>query len=152
MEKDVQVRRDIMRKFHRDQEAFPTLRAYNDYLEKLEIICYNLANDVDVDEANMLLEELRRPPVETSKPQRKTQKVEDTPYQHRPVSMLVDGPQVPPMNDKYLRAIRSFSSREVAGGFTAQLAISRALTEAFAGLFTRHERKPLQVKKEQVLL
>lgn len=141
VEKVTNVARDILNKFRRSQDKFPTLRAYNDHLEKLETVIYNLSNDLDIEETNTLLEELRTEASETSHEivniQRKHQKVKDTPYHHRSESLHTEGPTMPVLEEKYLRAVRTFSNREVAGGFTAQLAISRALGEAFNGLFTR---------------
>lgn len=143
VEKDIQVRRDILRKFNKSQDAFPTLRAYNDYLEKLETVIYNLANDIDIDDTNRLLDELRRPTDEKQdiiKQQQQKIQAKEVPYHHKSESIYADGPKMPIMNDDFLRAIRSFSIREVAGGFTPQLAISRALGEAFTGLFSRRSK------------
>lgn len=136
VEKDIQVRRDIIRKFNKNQDAFPDLRSYNDYLEKLETIIYNLSNDIDLDETNQLLDELRRPMADTISI--KQQQVKELPYYHRSDCLLCDGPDIPKIDDKYLKAMRSFSTREVAGGFTAELAINRALGEAFTNLFSQH--------------
>lgn len=140
VEKDIQVRRDILKKFNKYQDAFPTLRAYNDYLEKLETVIYNLANDIDPDETNRLLDELRNPTQE-SKADLKAdvKKVKEVAYYHNEdESLALDGPRLPTLDERYMAAaIRPFSTREIAGGFTAELAISRALSEAFTGLFNR---------------
>lgn len=138
VEKDIQIRRDILRKFTKNQDAFSSLRAYNDYLEKLETIIYNLSNDIDLDETNKLLDELRRPTTEgvTVKQQKQ---VKELPYYHKIETQTKnDGPELPPLEERYFRAIRSFSVREVAGGFTAELAINRAIGEALSNLFSRH--------------
>lgn len=37
-------------RFNKRPEDFPTLRAYNDYLEEVEDITFNLMNEVDVAE------------------------------------------------------------------------------------------------------
>lgn len=141
VEKDIQVRRDILRKFTKGQDAFPSLRAYNDYLEKLETVIYNLANDIDLEETNILLDELRRPALDSViVKQEQKDKIKDLPYHHKIESQLTDGPRLPNLDDKFSRAIRSFSTEEVAGGFTAKLAISRALGEAFSNLYTRRYR------------
>lgn len=137
MEKDIQVRRDLLRKFGRGQDSFPTLRAYNDYLEKLETVIYNLANDIDPDETTKMLEELRRPTTEPEKVKPKVQ-IKEKPYHHKVEKIECEGPDFPRLDERFVRAIRSISTREVAGGFTAQLAISRALGDAFGCLFSRH--------------
>lgn len=132
VEKDIQVRRDILRKFNRAQDAFPSLRAYNDYLEKLETIIYNLANDTDLDETNKLLDELRRPTTTVD-----VVTVRELPYHHKVESLDLSGPKMPRIDERFLKAIRSFSIREIAGGFTAELAINRAIGEAFTSLFNK---------------
>lgn len=139
VEKDIQVRRDILRKFNKNQDAFPSLRAYNDYLEKLETVIFNLANDIDPDETNKLLDELRMPVTDSViTKQAIKQQVKEVPYHHRTEFQENEGPKMPTLDEKFFRAIRSFSTREVAGGFTAELAINRALGEAFSNLFSRH--------------
>jgi len=137
VEKDIQVRRDILRKFNKGQDAFSSLREYNDYLEKLETVIFNLANDIDLDETNKLIDELRRPASNTiiSKPR---QQIKELPYYHKVEYITNDGPEIPKIDEKFLQAIRAFSTREVAGGFTAEIAINRALGEAFTSLFSRH--------------
>ncbi|XP_055809513.1 uncharacterized protein LOC129879808 [Solanum dulcamara] len=133
VEKDVQIRRDILRKFNESPDAFPTLRAYNDYLEKLETIIYNLANDIDIDETKRLLDELRRPK------EAKKEVVEEKkqPYFHKVEQEDLEGPDMPTIDNRYIKAIRTFSTQEVAGGFTAELAIRRAIKEAFSSLYRR---------------
>lgn len=139
VEKDIQVRRDILRKFNKSQDAFPSLRVYNDYLEKLETVIYNLANDIDLDETNKLLDELRRPTVSTKETiKEQKHKVKEVPYHHKPECVDLEGPEIPPIDSRYVKAIRAFSTQEIAGGFTAQLAISRAIKEAFSSLYSRH--------------
>lgn len=137
VEKDIQVRRDILRKFNKNQNAFTSLRDYNDYLEKLETVIYNLANNIDLDETNKLLDELRNPDLITSfksKPQVK----KELPYYHKIESMNVEGPNIPKIDEKFVRAMRAITTAEMAGGFTAELAINRALGEAFGNLFSKH--------------
>lgn len=137
VEKDIQVRRDILRKFNKNQEAFPTLRDYNDYLEKLETVIYNLANDIDLDETNKLLDELRRPNTAAA-PVKKQFQPKELPYHHKSIQLNNEGPTIQTIDAKYLKAIRSFSKRDLAGGFTSELAISRALGDAFTCLFSQH--------------
>lgn len=139
VEKDVQVRRDILRRFTKNQESFPSLRAYNDYLEKVETVIYNLANDIDPDETNKLLEELRRPDACMGQ-NKKDKQVKEVPYHHKPIKFDYDGPKIPKINERYYKATRPFSVREVAGGFTADLAINRALADAFMNLFSQFSR------------
>ncbi len=43
---------DRFRDFNKKEEDFGTLREYNDYLEMVEDIIFNLSNNVDVEETN----------------------------------------------------------------------------------------------------
>ncbi|KAL1710039.1 CDK-activating kinase assembly factor MAT1-domain-containing protein [Schizophyllum commune] len=47
VEKEVAVRRRIAREFNKRREDFVDLRAYNDYLEEVEDIAFNLIHDID---------------------------------------------------------------------------------------------------------
>lgn len=48
MNKELQTRRRIQNIYNKRQEDFPSLRAYNDYLEDVEDIIFNLIEGVDV--------------------------------------------------------------------------------------------------------
>jgi len=48
MNKELQVRRRIQNIYNKRQEDFPSLRAYNDYLEDVEDIIFSLIEGVDV--------------------------------------------------------------------------------------------------------
>ncbi|TDL27260.1 CDK-activating kinase assembly factor [Rickenella mellea] len=48
VEKEVAVRRRLAKEFNKRREDFTDLRAYNDYLEQVEDIMFNLINDIDV--------------------------------------------------------------------------------------------------------
>ncbi|KAL0140831.1 CDK-activating kinase assembly factor [Mucor lusitanicus] len=50
VEKEVRIRKRAARVFNKRAEDFPSLRAYNDYLEMVEDITFNLMNEVDVAE------------------------------------------------------------------------------------------------------
>ncbi|KAJ1941329.1 TFIIH/NER complex subunit, partial [Linderina pennispora] len=50
VEKEVRIRKRIAMTFNKRQEDFKTLNAFNDYLEMVEDITFNLLNDVDVQE------------------------------------------------------------------------------------------------------
>ncbi|KAL1931937.1 hypothetical protein VTP01DRAFT_8993 [Rhizomucor pusillus] len=50
VEKEVRIRKRVSKVFNKRPEDFPTLRAYNDYLEEVEDITFNLMNEVDVAE------------------------------------------------------------------------------------------------------
>ncbi|KAI0029728.1 CDK-activating kinase assembly factor MAT1-domain-containing protein [Vararia minispora EC-137] len=50
VEKEVAVRRRMAKEFNKRREDFPDLRSYNNYLEDVEDITFNLINDIDIPE------------------------------------------------------------------------------------------------------
>ncbi|KAH8041127.1 hypothetical protein HPB51_013787 [Rhipicephalus microplus] len=49
-----------MTDYNKREEDFETLRAYNDYLEEVETIIYNLANEIDVEATRRKVEQYKR--------------------------------------------------------------------------------------------
>lgn len=60
VEKDIDIRRRIVREFNKQEEEFSTLREYNDYLEDVETIIFNLVNGVDILATNKKIEAYKR--------------------------------------------------------------------------------------------
>ncbi|XP_044744866.1 CDK-activating kinase assembly factor MAT1 [Coccinella septempunctata] len=60
VEKEVDIRKRILRDFNRKEEDFKSLREYNDYLEEVETIIYNLCNNIDVIETNKKIEQYKK--------------------------------------------------------------------------------------------
>jgi CDK-activating kinase assembly factor MAT1 len=60
VEKELDIRRRILRDFNKREEDFPTLAEYNDYLENIESIIYNLSNNIDVVETHKRIEQYKR--------------------------------------------------------------------------------------------
>lgn len=60
VEKEVNIRKRILRDYNKREEDFATLNEYNDYLEEIETIIYNLANNIDVMETNKRIEQYKR--------------------------------------------------------------------------------------------
>lgn len=60
VEKEVNIRKRILRDFNKKEEDFSNLREYNDYLEEIESIIYNLANNIDVIETNKKIEQYKK--------------------------------------------------------------------------------------------
>lgn len=54
------IRRKILKDYNKREEDFETLRAYNDYLEEVETIIYNLANEIDVEATRRKVEQYKR--------------------------------------------------------------------------------------------
>lgn len=50
VEKEVAIRRRLAKEFNKCHEDFDDLRSYNDYLEEVEDIAFNLINNIDVPE------------------------------------------------------------------------------------------------------
>lgn len=50
VEKEVDIRRKVLRDFNKKETDFTTLQEYNDYLEEVEKIIFNLTNGIDVKE------------------------------------------------------------------------------------------------------
>ncbi|WFC95787.1 TFIIH/NER complex subunit [Malassezia brasiliensis] len=55
VEEEVAIRRRVAKLFNRRPEDFPSLKAYNDYLEEFEEITFNLVNKVDVEHTQQRL-------------------------------------------------------------------------------------------------
>lgn len=49
-----------MRDYNKREDDFETLREYNDYLEEVESIIFNLANDIDVEETKKKIEQYKK--------------------------------------------------------------------------------------------
>ncbi|KAI8847052.1 CDK-activating kinase assembly factor MAT1-domain-containing protein [Chytridium lagenaria] len=61
VEKEVQIRKRVGKYFNKRLEDFNgDLRKYNDYLEEVEEIMFNLINDVDVQATNERIERFRQ--------------------------------------------------------------------------------------------
>ncbi|XP_076684689.1 CDK-activating kinase assembly factor [Andrena cerasifolii] len=60
VEKEVNIRKRILRDFNKKEEDFANLREFNDYLEDIETIIYNLANNIDVIEMNKKIDQYKK--------------------------------------------------------------------------------------------
>lgn len=60
VEKEVDIRRKILRDYNKREEDFASLREYNDYLEEVEDIIYKLSNDINVDALKRQVEQYRK--------------------------------------------------------------------------------------------
>lgn len=60
VEKEVDIRRRLLKDYNKKEEDFETLREYNDYLEQVETIIFNLANDIDVDEMKKKVDQYKK--------------------------------------------------------------------------------------------
>jgi len=60
VEKELDIRRRILRDFNKKEDDFKTLLDYNDYLEEIETIIFNLANNVDVESTKRKIEQYKK--------------------------------------------------------------------------------------------
>lgn len=60
VEKEVDIRRRVLRDFNKKEEDFNSLREYNDYLEEVESIVYNLSNNIDIIGTNKKIEQYKK--------------------------------------------------------------------------------------------
>ena len=59
VDKEVDIRRRILRDFNKKEEDFDTLGEYNDYLEMVEDVIFNLSNNLDILETNKRIAEYK---------------------------------------------------------------------------------------------
>ena len=59
IDKEVDIRRRILRDFNKTEDEFDCLRSYNDYLEMVEDIIYNLCNNIEILETNKKIAEYK---------------------------------------------------------------------------------------------
>ncbi|XP_035231476.1 CDK-activating kinase assembly factor MAT1-like [Stegodyphus dumicola] len=60
VEKELDIRRRILKDFNKKEEDFKTLREYNDYLEDVETIIFNLSNNIDVDSTKRKIDQYKK--------------------------------------------------------------------------------------------
>ncbi|XP_046972787.1 CDK-activating kinase assembly factor MAT1 [Vanessa cardui] len=60
VEKEIDIRKRVLKDFNKKEEDFATLREYNDYLEEIETIIFNLANNIDVVGTNKRIEQYKK--------------------------------------------------------------------------------------------
>ncbi|XP_036331239.1 CDK-activating kinase assembly factor MAT1 [Rhagoletis pomonella] len=60
VEKEVDIRKRVLRDYNKKEDDFATLQEYNDYLEEIETIIYNLCNNIDILGTNKRIEAYRR--------------------------------------------------------------------------------------------
>ncbi|XP_060520162.1 CDK-activating kinase assembly factor MAT1 [Cylas formicarius] len=60
VEKEVDIRKRVLRDFNKKEEDFNSLAEYNDYLEEIESIIYNLTNNIDIVNTNKRIEQYKK--------------------------------------------------------------------------------------------
>lgn len=60
VEKDIDIRKKVLKDFNQKEEDFDSLRDYNDYLEMVETIVYNLSNDIDLEATKRMVDQYKK--------------------------------------------------------------------------------------------
>lgn len=60
VEKEVDIRKRILRDYNKKEEDFATLEEYNDYLEEIETLIFNLSNNIDIINTNKRIEQYKK--------------------------------------------------------------------------------------------
>ncbi|XP_053620109.1 CDK-activating kinase assembly factor MAT1 isoform X2 [Plodia interpunctella] len=60
VEKEIDIRKRVLKDYNKKEEDFATLREYNDYLEEIETIIFNLTNNIDVVNTNKKIEQYKK--------------------------------------------------------------------------------------------
>ncbi|MCJ8731061.1 hypothetical protein PDJAM_G00191750 [Pangasius djambal] len=60
VDKEVEIRKRVLKIYNKRDLDFPSLREYNDYLEQVEEIVFNLTNNVDVENTKQMMEQYQR--------------------------------------------------------------------------------------------
>lgn len=65
VEKEIDIRRRILRDFNKKEDDFETVSEYDNYLEQIETIIFNLTNNIDVEETKRIIDEYKKENAET---------------------------------------------------------------------------------------
>ncbi|XP_063040352.1 CDK-activating kinase assembly factor MAT1 [Engraulis encrasicolus] len=60
IDKEVEIRKKVLKIYNKREFDFPSLRDYNDYLEQVEEIVFNLTNNMDVERTRQIMEQYQR--------------------------------------------------------------------------------------------
>lgn len=60
VDKEVHIRKKILKEYNKRPEDFSTLREYNDYLEEIEVIIFNLVHGKDITATNKQIDTYKR--------------------------------------------------------------------------------------------
>ncbi|KAL4656323.1 CDK-activating kinase assembly factor MAT1 isoform X3 [Arapaima gigas] len=60
VDKEVEIRKKVLKIYNKRDTDFADLRQYNDYLEQVEDIVFNLTNNVDVENTKRIMEQYQR--------------------------------------------------------------------------------------------
>ncbi|GAA6074485.1 CDK-activating kinase assembly factor MAT1, partial [Tachysurus ichikawai] len=60
VDKEVEIRKKVLKIYNKRDVDFPSLGEYNDYLEQVEEIVFNLTNNMDIENTKQMMEQYQR--------------------------------------------------------------------------------------------
>lgn len=60
VEKELDIRKRILKDYNKKEDDFETVEDYNNYLEEIELIIFNLCNNIEILETNKRIEQYKR--------------------------------------------------------------------------------------------
>ncbi|ESO11109.1 hypothetical protein HELRODRAFT_186265 [Helobdella robusta] len=60
VERDIDIRKKVLKDYNKKEKDFSTLREYNDYLEEVETIVFNLTYGIDVEQTRQKMEQYKQ--------------------------------------------------------------------------------------------
>lgn len=60
VEKEVDIRRRVLKDFNKREEDFETLNDFNEYLEEVENIIFNLTNNIEIIATNQRIDQFKK--------------------------------------------------------------------------------------------
>ncbi|KAJ8288970.1 hypothetical protein COCON_G00016290 [Conger conger] len=60
VDKEVEIRKKVLKIYNKRDTDFPSLKEYNDYLEQVEELVFNLTNNMDVENTKQIMEQYQR--------------------------------------------------------------------------------------------
>ena len=60
IEKENEIRRKVLKEFNKQEDDFELIADYDNYLEQIETIIFNLTNNIDVDETKKLIDDYKK--------------------------------------------------------------------------------------------
>ncbi|CAF0750264.1 unnamed protein product [Brachionus calyciflorus] len=140
IEKEVAIRRKYYKDLIRNENDFPSLKEFNDYLETVETLLFNLANEIDEEQSLKKIEEFKKEAKESAKNRSRIvlePKKENPIYSHKPYVFYNHGPNMPSLTDVLQKYSPNMPSHpyQLACGFPPSVPVQRILSDTFADLY-----------------
>ena len=141
IEKEVAIRKKYVKDLIKTEHEFPSLREFNDYLEMIETLMFNLANNLEEEETIKKIEDLKKEVKESSKNRvrlmMENPKRENPLFTYKPYTIFTHGPSLPSIPDilhKYVPNVPT-NMTQLASGYPPHLPVNRLLLDAFSDLY-----------------